>query len=545
MASQYFYPYSGYYSTCAYSVYDSDSEIFRYLYTPPYVPQRGSGSTAHAARYANDNLLISSYTNGSLGEGSGYQSLCAAYVGSDTTLGINPKSGYLYFAGGFHGFGDFNITIMLYKMRQDNSMYSGWMPDTNSGVAVGYVHNSFINIGFDNCYIDGIPAYRIPISQASFYNSSNVINYLNNEEYTLYYQFINSYSAQTGVSNGGPSIEAMYLELFGDAFSASGEFDMYLHSPAPSSGTDLYIYGQDEATNNSTLFTMNFEPVNENISLYTTGGFGKPTPLFLQSIIPNNSSLSAPLVIKTDGSNGSGYANSGNNGYLYIESYVEESGFVDMFVSGGGIDDRNNSVDLFISNFETISDSVPMHMICGMFQDTVDMFIHAKNITENSGYMPIYMNSTSESSVFNSVDMFVNADDFRQNIPLFLNSQSAGQINYSSPLYLNGGGTSNGSMNMFLESVHTTDSGVRIYIAGDGLIPGANVARNAVDMYIARDYDSDGQSVTLSINGPSGIESSVGLSTFGGQYSAGFVDLSIGSSIGNFVGSTSVFIHGF
>ena len=100
------------------------------------------------------------------------------------------------------------------------------------------------------------------------------------------------------------------------------------------------------------------------------------------------------------------------------------------------------------------------------------------------------------------------------------------------------------SISVFLESVRWTSGTQNLFINGLGLQPGAEVSRENISMFLAREVDSASYSMYMHLAAPSGESQVIPMLLEGGTYSQLETTLFLPEAMGNEGSGMNIFTHG-
>lgn len=323
------------------------------------------------------------------------------------------------------------------------------------------------------------------------------------------------------------------------------EIDIWVTTPPTNSfydGGDFRVYGLEFYTDSA--FYVQPTGVANSIPLYTYGsGPGSGTldlfccadehndslNLFVKAIDPVSGSNSIPLTIWTTGSSSGINSNSCT---LYLRAIPSMSGELPLFIEGGGTDYRSGTLPLVVWQ-DTIYSSLPL-------------FIEGRSGLIASNNLDLTIHSTADSGIFASVPFSIAADNFTGNMNLFIKSEEQGSNVGSLNLFIgNESSTSNSCTLTVLNTDGAINSGVKLFIKGDGINDGAYFGYGSLNLFINRGNDSIDGGISLSVFGPSGTTNSIPLTVTGGNLVSNNVTLALPNTVGTPSGGISIYTSGY
>lgn len=248
---------------------------------------------------------------------------------------------------------------------------------------------------------------------------------------------------------------------------------------------------------------------------------------------------------------------------LYINSN-EPSGIENILdLSINGDIDINNNMDLFLYTNNSITNAsrninlytvntIDMSGSTDLFirsiqksHKSMDMFLQSNTLSLSNNNLPLFINSSIENSIFDSINLYTKSTGTSDMCYLYL--EASGQLfaNSSIPIYLDGGGFSNNNVNLVLQSLRDSNSNVKLFINGYGDIPNAFVSRNSIPLFIGDDKNIDINHINLYLDGAKIGSGQLSLVTSGGNLETSQVPLFMEAQQQDKSGQLHLYVHGF
>jgi len=352
------------------------------------------------------------------------------------------------------------------------------------------------------------------------------------------------------IENTHPSNSGIPLFIEGGNFGTkTNSIPLYINNTSEQTKyTTLSISNNQLALSGSTsLFTTSFYNNSGNAPLFiegpASGDILKTTPLYLKTIdvsYYNTVSGRKPLTMTLWNNQQDKYKSMD----LYIGQSTSSSGNIPLVIEGGGIDDRTKLADLYLHNRVESSGNVPLSLLTGVTIKSIPLAMTGLDpATDNSG-IPLFIYSANGSGIFAGNELFLQSDTFGNTTPLFMNVIEVGYPISNIPLYINNDNESKMSMSVFLESTRWTSGTQNLFVNGLGLQPGAEVSRQNISMFLAREVDSDSYSMYMHLAAPSGESQVIPMTLEGGTYSQLETTLFLPEAMGNEGSGMNIFTHG-
>lgn len=335
---------------------------------------------------------------------------------------------------------------------------------------------------------------------------------------------------------------------------ASGEHNksIPLYMTNESSGnkfTTLAIFNEKLTMSGGTnLFTTSFWSDSGNAPLFiegpASGNILKTAPLYLKTIdvsYYNTVSGRRPLTMTVWNNQQDKYKSMD----LYIGQSTSSSGNIPLVIEGGGIDDRTKFTDLYLHNRVESSGSVPLSLLTGVTLKSIPLSMTGFDPAKDNSGIPLFTYSADGSGIFAGNELFLQSDTFGNTTPLFMNVIEVGYPVSNIPLYINNDNEHKMSMSMFLESVRWTSGTQNLFVKGLGLQPGAEVGRQNISMFLAREVDSTSYSMYMHLAAPSGESQVIPIVLEGGTYSQLETTLFLPEAMGSEGSGMNIHVHGF
>lgn len=213
-----------------------------------------------------------------------------------------------------------------------------------------------------------------------------------------------------------------------------------------------------------------------------------------------------------------------DNTNLFISgNFIPDSGSFDLFLEG--IVPQNSSIPLFITSYIEDSGDFPLFLHSDVAQN-MNLFIKVDEPISGVKTMPLYMNATAESGIYNSATLFIDS----QNTPSGLMNLYMGgdpvltSITTNMNLYLqtlgnlDGSATITSELDLYLmNEVSGDNSNIDLFMSGpvgaSGFIPVSGV----MNLFMSRTTESISHNLPLYMTGPSGENSSFNMFLEGGE----------------------------
>lgn len=358
------------------------------------------------------------------------------------------------------------------------------------------------------------------------------------------------------IANTGVGVEA-YIDLYtGGSEALNSGIDLYTTAADfENSGIDLYSYGRAVETSSIPMYAHGDLTVNSGVDLYTSGApnlYNKEIELYAHSALTFNSGVDlytsgVPSLYNKEielYTHGAMLHNSGIdlflaahdsltfNNPLFIHGFTTDNSGIDLYVRSHA--SINSGIDLWTEGVELANGAIP--------------FFAEATVSYGSGSFPLYMNSTTNTSVYKAHPMYLEVNSQETDtggIPFFLNSITTGDDTGYMPFYLESKADSlTKGTDMYLQNAF--ESGYKsqfLYVKGLGTLDGGAVDNESMPLFIERiEGVEGGMSLYLGVN--SGDEQGVNMYTFGGTWSNSGVDLVIPSIVGVGNSGINVYING-
>ena len=311
---------------------------------------------------------------------------------------------------------------------------------------------------------------------------------------------------------------------------------------------DLYISNyQLSQSGRTSLFTTSFWSSNGNAPLFiegpSSGDILKIAPLYVKTTevsyydtVSGRRPLS--MTVWNNQKDGSNIID------LYIGRSTTDSANTPLVIAGGGIDDRTNFADLYLHSRVDSSGGIPFTLLNGVGIKSIPLVMAGFDPAKHNSGTPLFTYSADNSGIFSGSELFLKSDVFANTIPLFMNVVEVGYPISNIPLYINNDNEHKMSMSVFLESVRWTSGTQNLFINGLGLQPGAEVGRENISMFLARDVDSTSYSMYMHLAAPSGESQVIPMTLEGGTYSQLETTLFLPEAMGNEGSGMNIFTHG-
>jgi hypothetical protein len=346
---------------------------------------------------------------------------------------------------------------------------------------------------------------------------------------------VDLYTMSTGSENSGIDLYTYGHEI------KTRSIPMYMDGNlATNSGIDLFLAPHDSLTFNKSLFIHGFTTDNSGMELYTHGA------------LLDNSGIDLYTY---------GVANDNSGVDMYTVSFEAINSGMDLYMSGIGR--PTSGIDLTIWGKDTMNSGVDLvtwgHLATNSGMDLWTQGVQLDNgaipffaeatVSYGSGSFPLYINSTTNTSVYKARPMYLEVNSQETDtgtIPFFLNSVSTADDTGYMPFFLESKADSiTRGTDMYLQNAF--ESGYKsqfLYVKGLGTLDGGAVDNGSMPLFIERiEGVENGMSMYLGVN--SGDEQGVNMYTFGGTWSSSGVDLVIPSTIDTKNSGLNIFIGGF
>lgn len=362
---------------------------------------------------------------------------------------------------------------------------------------------------------------------------------------------------------GTTSTIPLYTE---GAAPSSGDITLYLEAQERNDRLNLFIKGEGgtpdnalpltvwtigsssgETTKSCTLTTFSAVQTSGDMLLYieadyanpvtVTTGQATPLPLYLHSYAPSgnlNLFLYHRLV-----------QNSGRIP-LYTKSSVSPDSYINLNISGGGIDDRLDSITLHTTSYIDVSGSVPLITLGNTSFATLNLYIGAEDVaTLNSG-TTLFTSSALDSGIYKGIELFMQSDEVTGGMPLTIKVGEDAENSDSMYLFLMNDTTTNKDVILYIHNdIEQVNSTTKLYIAGDGENFNAHPINGNMTLFINRDDESVANVVQLYTKGPDGSTLQVPLIIKGGTITENSVYLNIPSTSALKNSGVTTYVHGF
>lgn len=361
------------------------------------------------------------------------------------------------------------------------------------------------------------------------------------------------------------TISTIPLYTEGDA-PTSGNITLYLEAEEKQDRLNLFIKGEGgepnkalplsiwtvgsssgETTKTCTLTTFSAIQTSGDMLLYLEADYAEPVrfntgqstpfPLYLHSYAPSgnlNLFLYHRLV-----------QNSGRIP-LYTKSSVSPDTSISLHISGGGIDDRTDSITLHTTSYINLSGNVPLITLGNTSFANLNLYIGAEDVaTLNSG-TTLFTSSALDSGIYKGVELFMQSDEVTGGMPLTIKVGEDAENSDSMYLFLMNDTTTNKDVILYIHNdIEQINSTTKLYVAGTGENFGAHPINGNMNLFINRDDEGTSSVVQLYTKGPDGSSSQVPLIIKGGTITENSVYLNIPSTSALKNSGTTLFSHGF
>lgn len=350
-----------------------------------------------------------------------------------------------------------------------------------------------------------------------------------------------------GVSdnNGNPvfgMLHGVSVEVQGEVNIANTGLDLYTNAVlVANSGIDLYTVARDSLNSGMDLYTEGMIVQTSSIPMYTISADFENSGIDLYTYGRDSTNSGMPLITHASDTiftfrptmYVSGIGRPTDDLDLSIWGRDSENSGMDLNIWGHIAE--NSGMDLWIEGVEIDSEGVP--------------FFAEATVSYGSGGFPLYMNSTTNTSLYKARPMYieVNAEEMGTGgMPLFLNSVTAGSGDQYMPFFLDAAADSmNKGTEMYLKNAF--ESGFKsqfLYVKGLGTLDGGAIDNGSMPLFIERIEGSEkGMSMYLGVN--SGETQGTNMYTYGGTWSTSGIDLTIPSTLGVDNSGMDIYINGF
>lgn len=232
---------------------------------------------------------------------------------------------------------------------------------------------------------------------------------------------------------------------------------------------------------------------------------------------------------------------------LYLEAHGHSTDDLDLYVRG--YEANNYNLPLYIENSIPVNSGMDLYMYgIDVKNTTIPFYLQSQGGVSNSGAFNLYMLGSTNSGITNSVPFFMMASGIYDDrvIPLYLQGGSL-EENTNITLFIKHDNEWAGdNFELYLKGPGGQNSGIPLYIRGDGISSGYIPSNEQINFYISRERDdSTDERLRLYMSGPNESVQSTSFYVAGAYIQSSSIPLYVEGSPIPSTKNVKMYTHGF